>query len=109
DPAATVGDLDAQLAACARGMNRLEELAGVHGLDAVQAGMAALLDQTARRAEAAFRSWPARTVQAEGFLDDDGFEGSAPARVHASLRVDDGTLVVDLSGSSPQIPSGMNV
>ena len=90
-------------------MTRIEELATAHGLDTVVAGMEALLEQTARRAEAAFRSWPDRAVEAEGFLDDEGFEDTPPVRVHARLTVDDGTLVVDLSGSAAQIPSGMNV
>jgi N-methylhydantoinase B len=71
--------------------------------------MDALLESTARRAEAAFRAWPQETVEAEGFLDDQGFEGTPPVRVHARLHVEDGTLVVDLTGSSDQIPSGMNV
>jgi N-methylhydantoinase B len=109
DPASTLGDLDAQLAACRRGMARVDELADAHGTDTVLQGMETLLHTTALRAEAAFRSWPERTVTAEGFLDDEGFEGTSPVRVHAAVRVDDGTLVVDLSGSSPQIASGMNV
>jgi N-methylhydantoinase B len=109
DPASTLGDLDAQLAACRRGMSRIEELAGVHGLDTVLAGMEALLAGTARRAEAAFRAWPDRTVSAEGFLDDEGFEGTSQVRVHVTVHVEDGELVVDLTGSSEQIPSGMNV
>jgi N-methylhydantoinase B len=109
DPASTLGDLDAQLAACKRGMTRIEELAAAHGLETVVAGMEALLEQTARRAEAAFRSWPDRAVEAEGFLDDEGFEETPPVRVHARLSVEDGTLVVDLSGSAAQIASGMNV
>jgi N-methylhydantoinase B len=109
DPASTMGDLDAQLAACRRGMTRIEELAAAHGLAAVAEGMDALLESTARRAEAAFRAWPQETVEAEGFLDDQGFEGTPPVRIHARLHVEDGTLVVDLTGSSDQIPSGMNV
>ena len=47
--------------------------------------MEALLEQTARRAEAAFRSWPDRAVEAEGFLDDEGFEDTPPVRVHARV------------------------
>ena len=109
DPASTLGDLDAQLAACKRGMQRLEELADAHGTATLLASMETLLETTARRAEAAFREWPARTVTAEGFMDDQGFEGTPPIRVHARVSVDDGTLVVDLSGSSPQVGSGMNV
>jgi N-methylhydantoinase B len=109
DPVSSLGDLDAQLAACRRGTTRIEELAATHGLDTVLAGMDALLEQTARRAEAAFRAWPARAVEAEGFLDDDGFDGTPPVRIHVRLTVDDGTLVVDLSGSAAQTRSGMNV
>ena len=44
DPASTLGDLDAQLAACKRGMTRIEELAAAHGL-AGALGMEALLDR----------------------------------------------------------------
>jgi len=109
DPASTLGDLDAQLAACRRGTARVEELFAAHGVDVVLTGMRALLDSTARRAEAAFRSWPAGAVEAEGFLDDEGFEGTPPVRVHVRVQVSDGVLVVDLSGSSPQVDSGMNV
>jgi N-methylhydantoinase B len=109
DPASTLGDLDAQLAACKRGTARIAELFEVHGAAAVLAGMESLLGTTARRAEAAFRSWPERTVEAEGFLDDAGFEGTEPMRVSVRVHVEDGVLVVDLSGSSEQVASGMNV
>ncbi len=109
DPASTLGDLDAQLAACKRGTARVAELFEAHGVATVLAGMESLLASTARRAEAAFRSWPERTVEAEGFLDDAGFEGTAPMRVAVRVRVEDGVLVVDLSGSSAQVESGMNV
>jgi N-methylhydantoinase B len=109
DPASTLGDLDAQLAACKRGMARVDELADAHGLETVLDGMESLLAVTARRADAAFRSWSPRAVEAEGFLDDEGFEGTPPVRVHARVGVEEGTLVVDLSGSSRQVESGMNV
>ena len=109
DPASTLGDLDAQLAACKRGTARVSELFEVHGAATVLAGMESLLEMTARRAEAAFRSWPERTVAAEGFLDDAGFEGTAPMRVAVRAHVEDGVLVVDLSDSSDQVESGMNV
>jgi N-methylhydantoinase B len=109
DPASTLGDLDAQLAACKRGTARVVELFEAHGAVTVLAGMESLLETTARRAEAAFRSWPARAVEAEGFLDDAGFEGTPPMRVSVRAQVEDGVLVVDLSGSSEQVDSGMNV
>ena len=109
DPASTLGDLDAQLAACKRGTMRLTELIERHGINTVQTSMDALLDQTTRRATAAFAKWPTRAVEAEGFLDDAALPGTGPIRVHARLRVDCGVLVVDLSESAPQVRSGMNV
>jgi N-methylhydantoinase B len=109
DPASTLGDLDAQLAACRRGTARVAELFAAHGAATALAGMESLLENTARRAEAAFRSWPQRAVEAEGFLDDAGFEGTPPMRVSVRAHVEEGVLVVDLSGSSDQVGSGMNV
>jgi N-methylhydantoinase B len=109
DPASTRGDLDAQLAACRRGMTRIDELCDGHGTDVVTAAMESLLRTTAARAEAAFRAWPGRTVEAEGFMDDSGFVDTPPMRVHAAVHVEDGTLVVDLTQSHPQVPSAMNV
>ncbi len=109
DPAATLGDLDAQIASCRRGALRIGELVERHGVGLVLGGMEAVVEQTARRTEALFRSWPDRAVEAEGFLDDIGFEGTDPVRIHARLHVEDGTLVVDLTGSADQVPSGMNV
>ena len=94
DPASTLGDLDAQLAACKRGNQRLAETIERYGLPLVLGGFEALVDQTARRTEALFRSWPAEAVEAEGFLDDIGFEDTNPVRVHARLHVEDGTLVL---------------
>ena len=109
DPASTLGDLDAQLAACRRGATRVGELLDAHGPATVTTAMETLLETTARRAETAFRGWPDRAVAVEGFMDDGGFEDTPPLRVHAVVSVDDGTLVVDLTGSSAQVPSGMNV
>jgi N-methylhydantoinase B len=73
DPNATVGDLDAQLAACKRGAERLGELCARHGAASVTGAMDGLIERTAERAAAAFAAWPTRTVEVEGFLDDGGF------------------------------------
>ena len=42
-------------------------------------------------------------------MDDSGFADTPPMRVHAAVHVEDGTLVVDLTGSHPQVESAMNV
>jgi N-methylhydantoinase B len=109
DPNATVGDLDAQLAACKRGAERLGELCARHGAGEVTAAMAGLVDRTAARAAAAFAEWPQRTVEVEGFLDDGGFEGTPPVGIRAAVRVVDGVLEVDLRATDDQVPAGVNV
>jgi N-methylhydantoinase B len=110
DPNATLGDLDAQLAACKRGAERIGELCDRHGTAGVTAAMDALIERTAGRAAAAFESWPRRTVEVEGFLDDGGFEGTPPVAIRARVTVrDGGILEVDLTGTDDQVPSGVNV
>jgi N-methylhydantoinase B len=109
DPESTLGDLAAQLAACRRGVERLDELCDTHGVAVVIDGMAGLLDQTSRRMVAELRRWPKRTVEVEGHMDDDGAHPGVPVRLAASVRVRGGMLEIDLSGSDPQVPSSLNV
>jgi N-methylhydantoinase B len=109
DPNATVGDLDAQLAACRRGTERMGELCARHGAGAVAEAIDGLLERTAARAGAAFAAWPDRTVTAEGCLDDGGFAGTPPVAIRLSLRVVKGTLEVDLTATDDQVHAGVNV
>ncbi|HLI61482.1 MAG TPA: hydantoinase B/oxoprolinase family protein [Solirubrobacteraceae bacterium] len=109
DPNATLGDLDAQLAACRRGAERLSALCSRYGAGVVTGAMADLLDRTAARAAAAFARWPARAVSAEGFLDDGGFPDTPPVGIRLTAEVRDGALEVDLTGTDDQVPSGVNV
>ena len=109
DPAATISDLDAQLAACARGVERVHELCRRYGRSTVTAAMERLLEQTAARAQAAFRRWDGRSATAEGLMDDGGFRTMDPARIHVRVAIADGRLTVDLSGTDAQVRSGINV
>jgi N-methylhydantoinase B len=110
DPNATLGDLDAQLAACKRGGEQLGDLCDVHGTDVVTDTMATILERTYERARDVYRSWPARRVVVEGCLDDGGFDGTDPVRIRLAVSVgDDGRLHVDFDGTADQVPSGVNV
>jgi N-methylhydantoinase B len=109
DPYATLGDLDAQLAALRRGEQRLLELAARYGTATLLEGLDGLLAGTSARARAEFASWPSRTVAAEGFMDDDGVIRDVPLRIAVRIEVRDGELHVDLDGSAPQSPGGINV
>jgi N-methylhydantoinase B len=109
DPHATLGDLDAQLAACRRGAERLSALCERYGTAVVVGAMADLLDRTAARAAAAFAQWPSSAVSAEGFLDDGGFPDTPPVGIRLTAQVSDGVLEVDLTGTDDQVSSGVNV
>jgi N-methylhydantoinase B len=109
DPNSTLGDLDAQLAACRRGGERLQVLCERHGTDTVLQAKHDLLEQTAARARELFASWPTRRVAVEGFQDDGGFEGTPPVRISLAVDVRDAELHVDFAGTSDQVRSGVNV
>ncbi|AXI80590.1 hydantoinase B/oxoprolinase family protein [Peterkaempfera bronchialis] len=109
DPHSTVGDLGAQLAACKRGVERVRELCGRFGADTIVQAMGSLLDDTSARAGALFAEWPSTSVTVEGHLDDGGFEGTDPVRIRLTLTARDGRLSIDFTGTSEQVPSGMNV
>jgi N-methylhydantoinase B len=109
DPKATLGDLDAQLAACHRGGTRVAELCASHGVEEVVSAMQSLIQQTSERATAIFRRWDFDEVSGEGFMDDGGFEGTPSVAIRMRMRVVDGVLEVDLTETDDQVPSGMNV
>jgi N-methylhydantoinase B len=109
DPNATLGDLDAQLAACRRGGERLQALCRRYQRSVVTDAMTQLIDQTAVRARSVFGSWPSRRVEVSAHQDDGGFEGTPPPIIRVAVEVRDGALTVDFTGTADQVPSGVNV
>jgi 5-oxoprolinase (ATP-hydrolysing) len=101
DPDRNIADLKAQLAACARGAQELRRLIAEHGRDVVQA----FVGHVQRNAEAAVRA--AVTALSDGAFSvslDDG------ARICVRTAVDPrrGSIVVDFTGTSPQLASNFN-
>jgi N-methylhydantoinase B len=109
DPGATIGDLAAQIAACRRGVERIQDLCARFTTAAVCEGMTALLEQTSARAREELGRWPDRPCYVEGYMDHDGFDFDAPLKIAARVQVQDGTLHIDLDGTSSQVGSGVNV
>ncbi|HXF37210.1 MAG TPA: hydantoinase B/oxoprolinase family protein, partial [Actinomycetota bacterium] len=108
DPATTVADLRAQVAACELGRRRLEEAVDRHGPARVRAAFAQALDHVERATRAVLGELPDGRAEAEGFLDDDGI-GGPPTRIHVRLVKRGRRLTVDLSGSAPQVGGALNV
>ncbi len=108
DPFSTLGDLRAQHAACVLGRSRVEEVVRRHGASTVGAAFAQALDRAERATRVALAALPDGEGEAEGFLDDDAL-GGPPTRIHARLAKEGDRLLVDLSGSAPQVGGALNV
>ncbi|ACA19940.1 5-oxoprolinase (ATP-hydrolyzing) [Methylobacterium sp. 4-46] len=102
------GDLSAQFAAAQVGRRALEKLMQRYGADEVDAYMQELLDYAERMTRAEIRTWPRGTWHFTDHIDDDGFsDAPIPIRVAITVR-DDGSLLVDYAGSSPQVRGAIN-
>lgn len=102
------GDLSAQFAAAQIGRRGLEKLMQRYGAAEVDAYMQELLDYAERMTRQEIKTWPKGTYRFVDYIDDDGFSDQPiPIKVAITV-VGDGTLLVDYTGSSPQVRGALN-
>jgi len=106
------GDLNAQIAACHTGAERLLEITERYGLPRVRQVMDELQEYSEKLMRAFLSKVPHGRYEAEDFLDDDG-AGSGPVRIAVALtfqRAATGKplVTVDFTGSSPQVAGSIN-
>jgi N-methylhydantoinase B len=106
------GDLNAQIAACHTGAERLREIGSRYGIARVRQVMEELQDYSEQLMRAFLGQVPQGRYEAEDFLDDDG-AGSGPVRIAVTLTFSppaksSPTVTVDFSGSSPQVAGSIN-
>jgi N-methylhydantoinase B len=106
-PAQTMGDFDAQMAANAVGVLRVNELAARYGIDKVTATMAALQDYSETRMRAAIRAVPDGVYTGEDMVDDDGITDD-PLPVRVTVTVSGDAMAVDFAGTGPQVMRNLN-
>jgi N-methylhydantoinase B len=102
-----VGDMDAQVAAARIGAERMAELVERYGLETFEMGCTALMDHAERLMRQAIAKLPDGVYRAEtaidGYLDsDDPSKKELPIVVTITKK--DDSLVVDLTGTAPQVP-----
>ena len=105
-PDLVVGDMEAQIKAAQIGADRYLALVGQYGLDTVNAAYEDLMDYSERLMRAAIAALPDGDYSAlthiDGYLDDPD-----PARrdlpIAVTIRVRGDSLVVDLTGTAPQV------
>ena len=106
-PHQTMGDFDAQMAANAIGVLRVQELAARYGKDKLRATMAGLQDYSEKRMRAAIAAVPDGVYVGEDAVDDDGIS-DAPLPVRATVTVKGESISVDFAGTSPQVRTNLN-
>jgi N-methylhydantoinase B len=106
-PAEREGDLLAQAGANARGAARLVELASAWGADVLADARRELADYAEARVLAALAGLPRGEWSFTDHLDDDG-AGSGPVAIRCTLRIADGSVEIDFTGSDPQVRGNVN-
>lgn len=106
-PKLVLGDIRAQRAACRVGARGLLRLVERHGLDGFRRHAADLLDYAERLTRNAIALWPKGTFHFEDVIDDDGFSDE-PIPIRVAITVRAGDLLVDFTGSSPQVRGAIN-
>lgn len=105
-PDERMGDLHAQFAANHAGLRGVADLFARYGA-ATASAMAAYLDFTRRRFEAAIAAIPDGTFRAEDFLD--GESDGERARIALDLTIDGKKMVFDFTGSAGQLTWARNI
>jgi N-methylhydantoinase B len=107
-PAQRLADLRAQLAANRIGVLRLTELAERHGAELVRAGMEEILDYAERRTRAALAELPDGSYPGEELLEDDAGDEPRDVRLRVEATIEGERLVLDFSGTDPQVDGNLN-
>lgn len=102
------GDLMAQIASVATGERRVLEMIERFGIDTFRRGIDGLLDYAAEQAAAIVRTIPDGTYFHSEYADEDSDDGY-PCRLAVTMTVSDGSIVLDFTGSDPQLGSSLNV
>lgn len=102
------GDLQAQVAGCRLGERRMRELCEKHGVDDIHEAMAWALDYSEQLMRAELDKIPDGTYTFEDYLDNDGIDKDRPVKIHARITVKGTEIVVDFSGSDPQVKGPAN-
>ncbi|MRG84843.1 hydantoinase B/oxoprolinase family protein [Salinibacillus xinjiangensis] len=104
------GDIEAMIASAKLGQRRYLELIDRYGLDTVQATEKRWMDYSEEMLRKEIEKIPDGIYKAPtGWLDDDGRNYGEPLKIETSVEVRGSDIIVDLTGSSPQVETGYNV
>ncbi len=107
-PVQLFGDLRAQLAACHIAEKQFAELVKRYGAQQTRFYMNETVDYAERLTRAALETLPDGEWSFEDWIDDDGIDYGKPIRLFVTLRKRGGHMVVDWTGTAPQVKGAIN-
>lgn len=106
-PDKVMGDIEAQVSACAIGCREMTALIDRYGVDVVEEYGLHLQDHAEELARAEIAALPDGAYTFEDHIDGIGASGE-PIVLRVSVVVDNSEVVVDWTGSSDQVKGGIN-
>ena len=103
-----LGDLRAQIASCHTGRDRFLDIIKRYGRDTVMLAISEIQRQAEAATRLAISNMKDGIYSAESFMDDDGVAIDRPA-VCVTVTVAGDHMVIDLTGSSPQVKGPINL
>ncbi len=107
-PVMVFGDLRAQLAACHIAEQQFAEVVAKWGPDVTKRMLQETIDYAERLTRAALRDLPDGEWSFEDWIDDDGVDYGKPIRLFVTLRKTGDKMIVDWTGSNPQVRGAIN-
>lgn len=108
-PSMNANDINALIAAAEHGKKRFLELVEKYGLPTVLSASEEWMDYSERMLRREIAKIPDGVYHAEGYLDDDGVNLGEKLKVSTTITVEGDSLIVDLSGSAPEVMTAFNV
>lgn len=106
-PEQTIGDLDAQFAGNAVGIERVRQLCRKYGSDKVCEAMVGLLEYSERRTRAAIADAPDGVYYGDDRMDNDGIT-DAPVLFKVRVEISGDEIKIDFDGTSDQTITNIN-
>ena len=107
-PVKVLGDLRAQLAACHIAETQFKDLVAKYGAADTRYYMQETVDYAERLTRAALEKLPDGEWSFEDWIDDDGVDYGIPIRLFVTLRKKGGHMIVDWTGTNPQVKGAIN-
>ncbi|MEZ5855035.1 MAG: hydantoinase B/oxoprolinase family protein [Hyphomicrobiaceae bacterium] len=102
------GDINAQIAACRLGVERVKALASRHGREVIETAFDEIISRSRSRMEAEIARIPDGRYSFEDVLDDDGLDAKDVA-FRLTIEKTGRRIVFDWTGSDPQVPGNVNL